>query len=123
MDDAGNGSTPATGATLTELAEKLSKLREHLDEVVAALNAPRENDGVFRKEPHAATPGPGFGRSTDANGRVCCHECGRLASKDDAGWTLRLCGDDELHAFCPDCDHRYFGVPAESPVPEQLLKE
>jgi hypothetical protein len=73
------------GEALTEVAEKLSKLREHLDRVVAELNA-----------------------DTSRNGQLRCHECGRMGSKDAAGWTLRLCGDDELHPFCPDCDQRYF---------------
>lgn len=37
-----------------------------------------------------------------------CAECDAV---DDGrrGWTLRLDVDDELVAFCPDCDAREFG--------------
>jgi hypothetical protein len=37
-----------------------------------------------------------------------CVECG---TNDDGrrGWTLRLDVDDELVAFCPDCDRGEFG--------------
>lgn len=80
-----------TGPTLAELGEKLSKLRAHLDQVVAVLNAPPDH-GAVRTQ------------SVGPHRRLRCHDCGRVGSKDEAGWTLRLCGDDELHAFCPDCD-------------------
>jgi hypothetical protein len=70
-----------TEATLNELAEKLSALREHLEQVVAALHDPPGADRGLR-----------------------CHGCGRTSPGGRAGWTLRLCGDDELHPFCPDCD-------------------
>ena len=84
------GNPASAGPTLEELAEKLSKLRKHLDQVVVALNAPRDG-GVARRH------------SDGADGGLCCYECGRMGSKDEAGWTLRLCADDELHAFCPVC--------------------
>jgi hypothetical protein len=85
----------ANGATLDDLAEKLATLREHLAQVVAELNAPRECNSGLR-------------RAARGNGQLRCHECGRTGSKDALGWTLRLCGDDVLHAFCPECDYQYF---------------
>lgn len=81
----------STGPTLAELGEKLSKLRAHFDQVVAVLKAPPDHGAVRA-------------RSGGDHRRLRCHDCGRVGSKDEAGWTLRLLGDDELHAFCPDCD-------------------
>ena len=107
VDDASGGDTATSEATLTELAGKLLKLREHLDQVVAELNVRRE-DGVAHEDLPDLTLGRGSGGSTSSDGRLLCHECGRMGSNDAAGWTLRLCGDDELHVFCRDCDHRYF---------------
>jgi hypothetical protein len=40
--------------------------------------------------------------------RLICSECGRL-DRGERGWTLRLDIDDELQAFCPDCDAYEFG--------------
>jgi hypothetical protein len=39
---------------------------------------------------------------------LACSEC-RLADDGRSGWTLRLDCDDELHAFCPQCDEKEFG--------------
>jgi hypothetical protein len=39
--------------------------------------------------------------------RLVCAECGRI-DRGERGWTLRLDSDDELAAFCPDCDRREF---------------
>jgi hypothetical protein len=86
-----DGPDPATGPTLDELAEKLATLREHLDQVVAGLKPARNGSVVVRVH------------SAGADGSLSCYECGRTGSKDEAGWTLRLCADDELHAFCPAC--------------------
>lgn len=72
-------------ATLIELSEKLSELRQHLEQVRLDLVQARAGDSRFRK------------------GSVRCHTCGRKNSSDEAGWSLRLCSDDELHLFCPDC--------------------
>ena len=80
----------ATEATLDELAEKLSELRQHLEQVLTVLNG-------ATSEGHADNAG--FEAS-----RLRCHACGRTESTERAGWTLRLCGDDELHPYCPDCD-------------------
>ena len=96
----GAGSAP-TVATFGEVAEKLSKLREHLDQVVAALNAPTEE---WAHEQGAVALGGRFRRGRNAGNRLRCHECGRIGSKEEPGWTLRLCGDDELHTCCSDCD-------------------
>ncbi len=96
----GNGTLPGT-ATLAEIAEKLSKLREHLNQVVANLDASADD---WTRE-HGDVPLVGrFRRSFDADRSLRCHDCGRIGSTDQTGWTLRLCGDDELHAFCSDCD-------------------
>jgi hypothetical protein len=78
-----DAASPAIGRTFGELAEKLSKLRANLDQLLATLDAP-------------------------VSGRLRCHECGQVGSDGESGWTLRLCADDELHPFCPDCDGRYF---------------
>jgi hypothetical protein len=99
------GGSAATGPTFAELSEKLSKLREHLDQVVDVLNAPL-GDGVVGEQPDGVAL-RGFRNSAGTDRRLHCHECGRIGSKDEATWTLRLCGDDELHAFCLDCD-KYF---------------
>jgi hypothetical protein len=40
---------------------------------------------------------------------LICAECGRHDPGDESGWTLRLDVDDELVAFCPDCDRNEFG--------------
>jgi hypothetical protein len=96
----GNGAVPSAAA-LAEVAEKLSKLREHLDQVVATLNAVADERTRERGE---GAVGGRFRRSRDAARSLRCHECGRIGLKDDKGWTLRLCRDDELHAFCSDCD-------------------
>ena len=78
--------------TLDELAQKLSELRQHLEQVVTGLNR--------------ATSGARIGDSRADENSVRCHACSRTGSTQQAGWTLRLCGDDELHPFCPDCDRR-----------------
>jgi len=41
---------------------------------------------------------------------LVCVECGRVSPLAfERGWTLRLDCDDELAAFCPDCDRQEFG--------------
>ena len=42
---------------------------------------------------------------------LVCAECGRHDSGDEPGWTLRLDVDDELVAFCPECDREEFAGP------------
>lgn len=106
--DAPGGEPPAIEATLTELAEKLAKLRAHLEHVRADLNGPREDSRVIRSGFTAPAAGRDFGNYASAADRLRCHECRRTAPHDATGWTVRLCGDDALHTFCPDCDHRYF---------------
>jgi hypothetical protein len=113
--------TPATEATLTELAQKLSELRAHLERVAATLDARPEDSRVSRQQPGATTVGHRLGDGLSADGRLLCHECGRVGSKEDARWTLRLCADDELHAFCPGCDSRYFNGEGK-PDPETPLR-
>lgn len=86
-----NGASPEP--TLEELAERLVELREHLERTVRSLN-----DVVSG----------GRGRDLQSEeSSLCCYACRRIGSTEEPGWTLRLCGDDELHPFCPDCDRRH----------------
>lgn len=79
--------------TLDELAEKLWELRQHLEQVLTG--------------PGGATSHAAFGDFRTDDTSLRCHACNRTGSTHQAGWTLRLCGDDELHPFCPDCDRRH----------------
>jgi hypothetical protein len=38
-----------------------------------------------------------------------CVECGAVDDGTARGWTLHLDIDEELQAFCPECDRREFG--------------
>jgi hypothetical protein len=100
-----NGSG-ASGPTLDELARRLAELRENFDEVVASLDGLREDARVIREDVRAAISAYGSGSPGRDEGGLRCHECGRIDAAERPGWTLRLCGDDELHPFCPDCDRR-----------------
>ena len=82
-----------TEPSLNELAQRLVELRQHLEQVRTGLSR--------------ATSGGRAGNSGVEENSLRCHMCGRARSTDQAGWTLRLCGDDELHPFCPDCDCRH----------------
>jgi hypothetical protein len=82
-----------TDATLKELAQRLVELRQHLEQVRTGLS-------LATSQGRAGSP------NVDESS-LRCHTCGRAMSTDQAGWTLRLCGDDELHPFCPDCDRRH----------------
>jgi hypothetical protein len=46
-------------------------------------------------------------RSLDRDPLMRCAECG-IADDGRRGWTLRLDVDDELVAFCPECDRKEF---------------
>jgi hypothetical protein len=95
----------ATGASLTELAQKLLELRGHLEQVMTGLNDLREE----REVGDASRPVRFVRRSGGSRieGGLRCRACGRTPAADRTGWTLRLCGDDVLHTFCPDCDRRH----------------
>ena len=69
---------------LKDLARRLRELKTELQQVRTALH-----------------------RGEVGNDRLRCHTCGRPKTSHQAGWTLRLCADDELHAFCADCDRRH----------------
>lgn len=71
-----------TEEILNDLAQRLSELRLHLEQVRMELT--RREKGSLR-----------------------CYSCGWMQVSEQPGWTLRLCADDELHAFCPDCDRRH----------------
>lgn len=71
-----------TEEILNDLAQRLSELRLHLEQVRTELT--RGDKSSLR-----------------------CRTCGRMQVSEQPGWTLRLCADDELHAFCPDCDLRH----------------
>jgi hypothetical protein len=104
--DASDGGT-VDEPTLSDLARKLSELRAHLAHVTADLRSQREDRRLVHDELGTTAARPGFGSSMGAGRRLSCHECGRVGARDSTGWTLRLCADDELHTFCPDCDERY----------------
>ena len=78
--------------TLDELAQKLWDLRQHLEHVLIPLN--RTGSDRLTEDSRAD------------ESRLRCYACNRTGSTRHAGWTLRLCGDDELHPFCPECDRR-----------------
>lgn len=98
---------PAAGPTLAELAEKLSELREQVGLTVARLNALYDRDGVAPATAPASAPGRRFADADTNPDTFRCHECGEQSLADQSDWTLRLCGDDELHPFCPSCDRRH----------------
>lgn len=98
---------PAAGPTLPELVEKLSELREHLDQVLARLNTLHDRNRAVPAAAHTATLGRRFVNADTETDRFRCHQCGELSPTDQTGWTLRLCGDDQLHPFCPSCDRRH----------------
>ena len=97
---------PAAGPSLLELVEKLSELREHLDQVVARLNTLHDRERVSAAAHTTAHVGR-FASAATETGHFRCHQCGELSQTDQTGWTLRLCGDDQLHPFCPTCDRRH----------------
>jgi hypothetical protein len=41
--------------------------------------------------------------------QLVCVECSRRAYGAARGWTMRLDTDDELVAFCPECEEEEFG--------------
>lgn len=43
---------------------------------------------------------------------VRCARCGRECSGEKENWTLRLCGDDQLHPVCRGCDEQDFSDPS-----------
>ena len=96
----------STEPTLDELGRKLSELRQHLELVLKGLD-------------RAPSKGP-TGDASPERVSFRCHACGRTRLAEHTGWTLRLCGDDELHPFCPECDRRHVngdgrnGTPAEA---------
>jgi hypothetical protein len=49
--------------------------------------------------------GPRASRSQP--GQVRCASCGKECVREE-NWTLRLCGDDQLHPVCRGCDERDF---------------
>lgn len=72
-----------TEEILHNLAQRLSELRQHLEQIRTDLN-----------------------RSDMEKTSLSCHTCGRRRASNEPGWTMRLCTDDELHPFCPHCDRR-----------------
>ena len=72
-----------TEEILIDLAQRLSELRLHLEQVRTELT-----------------------RKDVGKGSLHCYSCGWMRVSEQPGWTLRLCADDELHAFCPNCDRR-----------------
>lgn len=83
-----------TEAILSDLAHRLSELRQHLEQVRADLN-------------HASGEQPA----------LRCHICGLRRPTGQEGWTLRLCHDDELHTLCPECDRQHVNGSGRSRLP------
>jgi hypothetical protein len=54
---------------------------------------------------HDSRQSPRAARSRARRGR----DSGRRDEGGERGWTLRLDVDDELVAFCPECDRKEFG--------------
>lgn len=73
-----------TETIFNDLSQRLLELRQHVDQIRTDLDRAGSEESCLR-----------------------CHACGLRSVTGQAGWTLRLCGDDELHAFCPDCDRRH----------------
>lgn len=104
------GTGSATDARLHELAEELSELRQQLEEVVVRLNGLSEERRGSRTRSPVAASGPASSHPGPDETGLHCHACGRRRPEgEEPGWTLRLCGDDELHPFCPECDSRDVG--------------
>jgi hypothetical protein len=100
----------STEPTLDELAQKLLELRQHLEQVLTGLH----NNMTSRER---------VGDSSVEGKSFRCHACGRPSLSDQPGWTLRLCGDDELHQFCPDCDGAQAEARSEGPTSSARLGE
>jgi hypothetical protein len=72
-----------------------------INDIIEALEAPGPlNRGRL---------GPWLRGETHRGHPLACSECGVITEGSARGWTLRLDIDDDLHAFCPDCDEREFG--------------
>lgn len=48
-------------------------------------------------------------REEERRRQLVCVECSRRAAGVARGWTMRLDTDDELVAFCPECEEEEFG--------------
>jgi hypothetical protein len=111
------GDSPATSETamsngelrtrrwVAPLAERLSKLREQLDQPAYAVDTllPDHDDGL--------------GTLGGENDHFRCANCGDDGSRGEDGWTLQLCGDYQLHAFCRDCTSKMVPAWAGRPTP------
>jgi hypothetical protein len=64
-----------------------------------------------RQESTAAEARLGLRASRSQPGQVRCASCGRECAREE-DWTLRLCGDDQLHPVCRGCDERDFSDPS-----------
>jgi len=80
---------PQPSHLVSSLRERLGRARNHQDVRVA--------------EAHVRLRA---GESPD--GSLRCARCGHECSYEARDWTLRLCGDDQLHTVCRDCDERDF---------------
>jgi hypothetical protein len=54
---------------------------------------------------------PALERTPVYTNRLQCVECGRVSQENERGWTARLTSDDEVAAYCPECDEREFSDP------------
>jgi hypothetical protein len=77
------------------LKERIGKMLHHREDVVTDVRG-----GLRANEPQAEF--------------LRCARCGRECSCDNENWTLRLCGDDQLHPVCRGCDEQDFSDPSRS---------
>jgi hypothetical protein len=75
--------------------EHAPSLRERFANV---LNRQESTGAEVRLGPRASQSQPG---------QVRCASCGKECVSEE-NWTLRLCGDDQLHPVCRGCDERDF---------------
>ena len=98
---------PSVRRRVSPLVAQLSRLAEQLNHV------------AYRADPVLPDPYDRLRNLGGDHGQVRCAECGRDGTRDEDGWTLQLCGDDQLHAFCRNCYEREFGKLAER-LPEPV---
>lgn len=96
--------TPTAAAPAT--APQRSYLPSTLKERVGKARNPQDYDAI--------DPRIRLRTSHSPHRSLRCARCGHECSDEARDWTLRLFGDDQLHAVCRDCDERDFSDARES---------
>ena len=111
--------TPA--AVPAQPSRRDSSVRRWVSPAVGQLSrlAEQLNHVVYRSDPALPDPYDRLRNLGGEHGEVRCAECGRGGTREEEGWTLQLCGDDQLHTFCRNCYEREFGNLA-SRLPEPI---